>query len=571
VLKEREREREKEWARRVRDRETATPEPILTPRNELDQSAAALDDTPRPPAARPSASILGHAAPVPSPTPLPTPPPFALSAPPNKSPQRQSSRLREGLRNMLAFSRGAGAALMNSTASADAGTSTDSVQLPEHAEHAETAHSDVDIDMDTDTDASLASPISRTSSIRSVESAGPVSLSRTSSVSVRLVGDSPADANTNAALLRDASLRKFRARVRGTRPALRPASGRGFLDERDGEMGVRVLRAPRGEESREGDSEDADTDGEDGVLRASLTRKPSGVYGGSSAVKAVGRLVAVKMTARRAPRTPAASANTAYAGSSSRREKEKERTRVLERQRRREEEERTRVRFVREVEVLKVGRHLCYFGYRRFFLDGFSLCGMAFCDLALLIGAFLALGSLGVSGQFLLLMRTNRLCVPGRSWLPIYPIYGSESEGHRRPVWGSCALPFLSWHFWFCALYRIGYANPLGGQRVSCTPEALYMPNGCAILDLMTFVRFPFLDLVGFLLYCIPPSLYLGSYSFASFAFLIPAVCLMLIRDILIAHLASKHNAAPCASLDRDAPYPRPALPSRRRSSWPGE
>ncbi|KAF8188330.1 hypothetical protein BJ912DRAFT_1143357, partial [Pholiota molesta] len=281
----------KERARRVRDRETATPEPILTPRNELDQSAAALDDTPRPPAARPSASILGHAAPVPSPTPLPTPPPFALSAPPNKSPQRQSSRLREGLRNMLAFSRGAGAACG-------------------HGHRCVARLADIP---------RLEHPLRG--------SAGPVSLSRTSSVSVRLVGDSQRT-RTQRALLRDASLRKFRARCAGrARPAARFRTGGGEDEE--------------------------DTDGEDGVLRASLTRKPSGVYGGASAAKAVGRLVAVKMTARRAPRTAAASASTAYVEVVAGGEGE-ERTRVLERQRRREEEERTRVRFVREVEVLKV-------------------------------------------------------------------------------------------------------------------------------------------------------------------------------------------------------------------------
>ena len=159
-------------------------------------------------------------------------------------------------------------------------------------------HTETD-DMDTDiSPISPPSPVSRASSIRSVgssASAVPPSLSRASSMNVRIVDGhhhhhhhDDEDA-ANAALLRDASLRKFRARVRGTRPALRLEPGRVCLDERDGEMGVRVTRV----EGEDADGEGSD-DSEGGLLRASLTRKPSG--------KPAGRLVAVKMTARRAPR-----------------------------------------------------------------------------------------------------------------------------------------------------------------------------------------------------------------------------------------------------------------------------
>ncbi|KAF9484954.1 hypothetical protein BDN70DRAFT_28386 [Pholiota conissans] len=418
---ERERDvlREKERARRARDREsTRTPEPVPTLHNAAKETT---DDTPRPPAARSPKSIRGLVDPIPLPTPLqsasasqasivptittvPPPPP----PPPPKSPHRQSSRIREGLRSMLAFSRGAGAALASagshphphpSGANVDVETkasnlrghtddagilhrlvvhsphssegslsvaSTASVSHPAamdvkdaHSESPTHMHNEADVDMDTDASPiSPASPVSRASSIRSVgssTSAVPPSLSRASSMSVRIVDghhhhQHDDEDGANAALLRDASLRKFRARVRGTRPALRLEPGRVCLDERDGEMGVRV-RVPRvaGEDVDGEGSEES----EGGLLRASLTRKPSG--------KSAGRLVAVKMTARRVPRTAAAvPASVAGAGvhgsGGSRRERERERLRVLDRQRRREEEERTRVRFVREVEVLKVGR-----------------------------------------------------------------------------------------------------------------------------------------------------------------------------------------------------------------------
>ncbi|KAF5317999.1 hypothetical protein D9619_012276 [Psilocybe cf. subviscida] len=176
-----------------------------------------------------------------------------------------------------------------------------------------------------------------------------------------------------ASLERDASLRKFRARVRGTRP---PASlGRVYLDERDGEMGEPrtgggVAESTSHDERRKNQSTTSagagtgggetvdggggtpmDVDAEVG-LGASLSRNTSlrrtSSSSSSTSASAHGRLVAVKMTPRRPPRVGAGSGRGMKGGS---RGMAAERAR--ERQHRKEEEERTRVGFVREVEVLK--------------------------------------------------------------------------------------------------------------------------------------------------------------------------------------------------------------------------
>ena len=125
-------------------------------------------------------------------------------------------------------------------------------------------------------------------------------------------------------LSRDSSLRKFSKRVKGTRPA--SLLGRAYLDERHGEMG------------EPGDAED----GTDGPL--SRHSSLNSTKGGKTWD---GRLVAVKMTPRRPARAGGAVASGNGKGRS---EKES----AGERKLRREEEERTRVGFVREVEVLKV-------------------------------------------------------------------------------------------------------------------------------------------------------------------------------------------------------------------------
>ena len=113
-------------------------------------------------------------------------------------------------------------------------------------------------------------------------------------------------------LSRDASLRKFRDRVNGTRPGFR--FGRTYLDESDGDMGE-----PRG-----GSVDELGLFGGEG-LDEGLSRQSS--LGKEREKKE--RLVAVKVTPRRMS-SSVKNVNT------------------------KEEEERTRVRFVREVEVLKV-------------------------------------------------------------------------------------------------------------------------------------------------------------------------------------------------------------------------
>lgn len=110
-------------------------------------------------------------------------------------------------------------------------------------------------------------------------------------------------------LSRNSSMRKFRERVKGTRPAF--CFGRVYLDERDGGMGE-----PRGTVS---DEFGFLTTGDEN-LEGKLSRRSS--WGKGRGINE--RLVAIKITPRSVP------------GSTM------------------EEEERTRVRFVREVEVLRV-------------------------------------------------------------------------------------------------------------------------------------------------------------------------------------------------------------------------
>lgn len=159
------------------------------------------------------------------------------------------------------------------------------------------SHRDIDPDMDSST-------LSPTSSIRSSSS---YSFPRQQSLKLPSRDDS-------ASLSRDSSLKKFRDRVRGTRPAFR--LGRSYLDERHGEMGWKEGGGVGGEVRED--------EGELIYLGPNLSRHSSLRSNNGTN----GRLVAVKMTPRK------------VRGAKGRRE--------------RAEEERTRVGFVREVEVLKV-------------------------------------------------------------------------------------------------------------------------------------------------------------------------------------------------------------------------
>ena len=161
-------------------------------------------------------------------------------------------------------------------------------------------HQDMDPDM----------ALSPTSSIRSSRSYS--SFSRQQSLKLPSRCDS-------TSLSRDSSLKKFRDRLRGTRPAIR--LGRAYLDERDGEMGWK--EGGVGGEVREDEVAEKEVHLGPNLSRHSSLRSDSGT---------TGRLVAVKMTPRK------------VRGAKGKREKA--------------EEERTRVGFVREVEVLKVSRVL---------------------------------------------------------------------------------------------------------------------------------------------------------------------------------------------------------------------
>jgi hypothetical protein len=161
-----------------------------------------------------------------------------------------------------------------------------------------------------------SSSLSRTSSIHSSSSYSSFSGTRQSNLQVPSSGvmydDSPC-------LSRDSSLKKFRDRVRGTRPAYR--LGRAYLDERHGEMGWKEGRV--GGEGRENEKEGGH------IHLGPILSRHSSLRSNSVNNNTNHRLVAVKMTPRK------------VRGAKGRRE--------------RAEEERTRVGFVREVEVLKVG------------------------------------------------------------------------------------------------------------------------------------------------------------------------------------------------------------------------
>ncbi|KAF9453649.1 kinase-like protein [Macrolepiota fuliginosa MF-IS2] len=159
--------------------------------------------------------------------------------------------------------------------------------------------------------ASLAN-LSRQSSIRSTNTASAVvTLSRNSSLEDRV----------NMRRLESLRMRRFRAKVKGTRPV---GFDTHYLDERHGQMGILSEFEAA-----------ASSDEPSMVVSPPLSASNSLSEGGGVRRKSSkrGRLVAVKMTPKRAI--------SASGRSKTRREREEE------------EEERTRVGFVREVEVLK--------------------------------------------------------------------------------------------------------------------------------------------------------------------------------------------------------------------------
>lgn len=251
-----------------------------------------------------------------------------------ESNKRPPSRIRDGLRNMLSFSRGGSFTSTNNSASPNSSlmassqtpimivsspTDVDSLSrhptLPSrHSPSQFTSNKDPVLDSVMSTLPSIT-PISQ-----------PFSSNQTISSSNLHLHLTIECGGTNAivgSLSRDSSLRKFKARVNGTRPGLQ--IGKVYLDERDGEMGEPVKAS--------GSVVD-----EFGFLQVGeerqLSRQPSLGKKSTKDWEKNDRLVAVKVTPRRINDVGSKNGNGCANA--------------------KEEEERTRVRFVREVEVLKV-------------------------------------------------------------------------------------------------------------------------------------------------------------------------------------------------------------------------
>ncbi|KAF9533612.1 kinase-like domain-containing protein [Crepidotus variabilis] len=226
------------------------------------------------------------------------------------------NRLRDGLKSMLLFSKVQSSSPTSAYSSLP--TTPTTPITPSSREFQETIVSEV-------------GPLSRHPSYRSTDSAnssdnvtshttpGSAGLSSPPGIpQLRLQLD-----NGMMSLSRDSSLKKFKERVRGTKPGY--LLGRAYLDERHGGMGEPLARGvddfgflhPR-------HTRDGSLSGSEGSI-ASLSRQSS--IKKSRGKKDV-RLVAVKLTPRRAGEP-------------------------LTKRGAKEEEERTRVGFVREVEVLK--------------------------------------------------------------------------------------------------------------------------------------------------------------------------------------------------------------------------
>ena len=217
---------------------------------------------------------------------------------PEEPTKRAPSRLREGLRNM--FSRGG-----PSTVNAQPNVTATPFAVDLLSRHpTRPSHSPASSICDGDFPAMSTLP----STLPPLDSSTSTLSSHSSNLNPKMFhGEDHA-----TSLSRDSSLRKFRDRVNGTRPGFR--FGRLYLDESDGDMGE-----PRG-----GSIDELGLFGGQG-LDEGLSRRSS--LGKEREKKE--RLVAVKVT----PRSVTSSVKNVNT---------------------KEEEERTRVRFVREVEVLKV-------------------------------------------------------------------------------------------------------------------------------------------------------------------------------------------------------------------------
>ena len=217
--------------------------------------------------------------------------------------ERPPRNLRDGLKSILSLSR---LPKLTSSSCTDGPLTKSPVEMdfPSGNGYDPPSSTSLLSHQDTDPDMNLSS-IPRTSSIRSCSSYSSFSGRGARQPSLKLPSPGVMH-DALPCLSRDSSLKKFRDRVRGTRPAY--LLGRAYLDERHGEMGWR-------EEEKEGGEIHLGLN----LSRHSSLRSNNGTNS---------RLVAVKMTPRK------------VRGAKGRRE--------------RAEEERTRVGFVREVEVLKV-------------------------------------------------------------------------------------------------------------------------------------------------------------------------------------------------------------------------
>jgi hypothetical protein len=246
-----------------------------------------------------------------------------------ESNKRPPSRLREGLRNMLSFSRSGS---FNFTSSSSTARSQNPVMVvsspadfdPLSRHPTLPSHPYLSSHLTSDDD------ISGMSTLPSIPPSAQSFSSNLTASSSNLNLHLTIEGGTNTiagSLSRDSSLRKFRARVSGTRPGLRLAPGKVYLDERDGEMGEPVK--PSGSVVDEFGFLQV---GEEGRL----SRHSSLGKATAKDREKEDRLVAVKVTPRMVqgigPKNGNGCANAT------------------------EEEERTRVRFVREVEVLKVSK-----------------------------------------------------------------------------------------------------------------------------------------------------------------------------------------------------------------------
>lgn len=248
-----------------------------------------------------------------------------------ESNKRPPSRLREGLRNMLSFSRSGSFNFTSSSSTARSQNPVMVVSSPADFDPLSrhptlpSRHPYLSSHLTSSDDLSGMSTLP--SIPPSSQSFSSNLTASSSNLNLHLTIEGGGTNAIAGSLSRDSSLRKFRARVSGTRPGLRLAPGKVYLDERDGEMGEPVK--PSGSVVDEFGFLQVMEEGR-------LSRQSSLGKATAKDREKDDRLVAVKVTPRRiqgfGPKNGNGCANA------------------------KEEEERTRVRFVREVEVLKVSK-----------------------------------------------------------------------------------------------------------------------------------------------------------------------------------------------------------------------